>query len=164
MPGTGEAVVRTLNTPDSTWARLSIPHAVACWTFTGAPSTNGYGQVYFDGRLHTAHVVMWELQHGPVTAGMQLDHLCRNRLCSNPAHLEPVTGLINTRRSPTHNGAKRACPKGHLYAGANLRVRSSDGARLCRECHNADARERKRRRRAELAAAGLTSRGTPRAR
>jgi hypothetical protein len=125
---------RKLNTAETVWERLSIPHPAACWTFVGGLSSRGYGQFYFDGRLHTAHVVAWELTNGPVPDGMQLDHLCRNRACSNLAHLEPVTGKTNVERSPVHNGAKTHCPSGHPYAGDNLRIRSTDGARICRAC------------------------------
>lgn len=154
--------MKALNTAESVWSRLSIPHPTACWTFVGGLSSRGYGQFFYAGRLHTAHIVTWELTRGPVPAGLQLDHLCRNRACANPAHLDLVTGLENVSRSPIHNGTKAACPQGHPYSGGNLRVRPSDGARLCRTCQNAESRGRKRRVRAERAAQGLTSRGTPR--
>lgn len=152
------------NTAETVWTRLAISHPAACWPFVGGLTTKGYGQFYFAGRKHLAHIVAWELTNGPVPDGLQLDHLCRNPACANPAHLEPVTSRENTERSPIHNGAKTHCPQGHPYAGKNLRIRSTDGARICRACNNADARERKRRRRAEFLAQGLTSYGTPRKR
>lgn len=155
---------RLLNTAETVWTRLLVGAPDECWPFDGTPSSSGYGQFYFDGRLHTAHVVAWELVNGPVPDRLQLDHTCRNRLCGNPAHLEPVTGLVNVERSPIHNGSKTTCPQGHPYSGNNLYVRASDGGRICRTCNNADSRERKRRRRAALTALGLTTRGTSRKR
>lgn len=50
------------------------------------------------GRDRPAHIVFYERAHGPVPAGLQLDHICRNRRCVNPDHLEPVTQAINVQR------------------------------------------------------------------
>ena len=153
---------RTLNTAQTVWSKLDIGAPYECWSFTGKPATNGYGQFYYDGARHTAHVVAWELTYGLVPDGLQLDHRCRNRLCGNPFHLEPVTGLVNVARSPIHNGSRPVCPYGHPYAGDNLRIRPSDGARLCRTCARIDSRDRKRKKRAERVAAGLNTRGQAR--
>lgn len=70
-----------------------------CWEWSGSViKSTGYGQVWADGTNHLAHRVVYELLIGPIPEGLQLDHLCRNRRCVNPEHLEPVTGKENIRR------------------------------------------------------------------
>lgn len=68
-----------------------------CWAVTGRSSH--YAHFARNGRRHQSHVWMWEQKHGPVPDGLVLDHLCRNKRCVNPAHLEPVTATENNRRS-----------------------------------------------------------------
>lgn len=99
-----------------------------------------------------AHRVAYEHLVGPIPDGMQLDHLCRNRTCINPAHLEPVTARENVRRA---RSLVSQCPSGHPYDEENTRI--YDGRRYCRACHRArsSARtpEQNARRRANRAAA-----------
>lgn len=73
-----------------------------CWEWTGALfQGTGYGQVWADGTTRLAHRVVYELLVGPIPVGLDLDHLCRNRSCVNPAHLEPVTRRVNVQRGWT---------------------------------------------------------------
>jgi len=139
---------RTLNRREDVWKSITVGAPDECWPWSRSVSSGGYGQFYVDGRLRTAHRLAYELTIGPVPEGLQLDHLCRNRRCCNPTHLEPVTGAENIRRSPAHNGAKTHCPQGHAYAGRNLVINSTNGGRMCRICQNTSSRERKRRARA----------------
>ena len=74
-----------------------------CWNWTAGTSAKGYGCFRLgghDGKRTSAHRVAYELLVGPIPDGLELDHLCRNRRCVNPDHLEPVTGDENKRRSP----------------------------------------------------------------
>lgn len=68
-----------------------------CWEWQGT-RRGGYGRVKILGRLQEAHRASYEYHIGPIPAGLVIDHLCRNRACINPKHLEPVTGLENIRR------------------------------------------------------------------
>jgi len=70
----------------------------SCWAWTGYVSPNGYGQMGDNRRIHYVH--RWAYEHfiGPIPEGLVIDHLCRNRRCVNPAHLEPVTAEENWRR------------------------------------------------------------------
>ena len=66
-----------------------------CWPWPGAKNREGYGQIRFNGRMQIAHRVAYELHIGPVPDGLVLDHICYERACFNPAHLEPVTNAQN---------------------------------------------------------------------
>ena len=98
-----------------------------CWEWTGAHTKAGYAAIR-DGYLHR---LSYEHFIGPIPDGLEIDHLCRNRGCCNPLHLEAVTHAENMRRG--FWGAKTHCPKGHPYEGDNL-IGGGKAGRLCREC------------------------------
>lgn len=121
-------------------AAKTAPTDRGCWEWRGAPlQTSGYCRVKMGGVSVMAHRAVYEALVGPIPAGLQLDHLCRNRRCVRPDHLEPVTASVNQRRgtSPaSENANKTACARGHALSGSNLFVRK-DGRRLCRACKRA---------------------------
>lgn len=103
-----------------------------CWEWNGAHSGTGYGQVRLDGRSQPVHRVVWEMLRGPIPEGLQIDHLCRNRGCCNPDHLEPVSQRVNLLRGisgPAINARKTHCPKGHEYDQV-----AKNGDRKCSIC------------------------------
>lgn len=82
-----------------------VVDANGCWVWQRATQRNGYGKAWDGQRLALAHRVYYELHKGPIPEGLHLDHLCRNRACCNPEHLEPVTVAENNRRSAPERGA-----------------------------------------------------------
>jgi hypothetical protein len=101
-----------------------------CHIWTGAGvKDDGYGRMKVAGKTLLVHKVRWELERGPVPEGRELDHLCRQRACSNPDHLEPVTRAVNLRRGLLGD-LKTHCPKGHPLDGE--RKISYKGQRITR--------------------------------
>lgn len=115
-----------------------------CWNWTGPKTPNGYGK-HRRGPGHPermTHRLMWEHHNDQeIPEGLQLDHLCRNRACCNPAHLEPVTGSENTLRQDHAFRNKTHCPQGHEYTPANTRI-TPLGKRVCRECDRIRSRSK----------------------
>ncbi len=118
-----------------------------CWTWTGAIQSRGYGSFHHEGRRHSTHRLAYVLLVGPIPTGLQIDHLCENKLCCNPAHLEPVTSKVNNER--TTAATKLWCVNGHRLAGKNLIIKRRAGGRTtrnCRTCQYASQRRAYRRR------------------
>jgi hypothetical protein len=106
-----------------------------CWVWTASRDACGYGRIRWDGQNKTAHRVVYELLRGPVDPALTLDHLCRNRGCVNPAHLEPVSLAENIMRGDgvgVRNAAKTHCKSGHEFTPENTYWKR--GKRACREC------------------------------
>lgn len=107
-----------------------------CWHWLGCHDTNGYAQFRGGGRDRTAHSWIMEVVHGPRPPDLVHDHLCCNKGCVNPAHLERVTPRENLMRAPhspaARNAAKTHCAQGHPFDEQNTCY--SKGRRSCRAC------------------------------
>ena len=120
-------------------AKWSPEPDTGCWVWVAA-IRGGYGGFRVGEKLVSAHRYAYERWVGLIPEGLELDHLCRNPLCVNPFHLEPVTHCENVRRgegATTVNAAKTHCVHGHEFTPENTRVYR--GSRRCRTCHAAAA-------------------------
>lgn len=107
-----------------------------CWNWTGTIKSDGYGTAWFRGRTLGAHRIAYQLLVGSVPDGLCLDHLCRNRSCVNPAHLEPVTTRENILRGeapPAKFAVATHCIRGHEFSPENTYYQAG-GRRACHAC------------------------------
>ncbi|CUW31734.1 HNH endonuclease signature motif containing protein [Streptomyces reticuli] len=144
-------------TAERFWARTKTSEQIhegsPCLEWTGRLD-QGYGRL---DRGTLAHRMAYLLTNGPdsIPAGMELDHLCRNRACVNPAHLEPVTHRENVMRGTSvsaRNAARTHCPQGHPYTEENTYRTPTEGNRKCRTCRLEESRRRREREKAARAA------------
>lgn len=124
-----------------------IDRSTACWVWIGSRDIAGYGRAGFEfaGRkAWLAHRLMWTAFNGPIPEGLDLDHLCRNKACVNPDHLEPVTRSENIRRGAGNHKTQAVrpafCPAGHRYDRGDLRTEplgpgQRRSRRWCRDCN-----------------------------
>jgi hypothetical protein len=159
------------------WAKVEVLRPDDCWPWLAyRDKQEGYGEIRVAKKQMRAHRFAYELAHGPIPAGTQIDHVCHNetdcpggpdcphRGCCNPAHLEAVSGAENTLRGKSFsavNARKTHCNRGHALDGANV-GRDDRGRRFCRTCkktRNAK-RDRKSRPGAAPTAPGTTGRST----
>ncbi len=126
------------STEDRFWSKVNKLDN-GCWRWEGHCQSSGYGK-FWDGRkMVKAHRYAYKLLKGKIPPNLECDHLCRNRSCVNPLHIELVTGSENVKRglSPEltrqRQLSKTHCPYGHPYDKANTYV-SPNGKRECRIC------------------------------
>lgn len=111
---------------------VEVHPVFGCWMWQGKRDS-GYGIIWIAGKAYKAHRHVYETLVGSIPSDKVLDHLCRRRLCVNPAHLEPVTPSENQKRKIWRYRlrAMKRCPSGHSLEGG---IRTPEAGIVCREC------------------------------
>ncbi len=109
-----------------------------CWIWLGAANTNGYGEFSLNGKCCKAHRISYEFyKEETIPKNLVIDHLCRNKMCVNPDHLEIVTAYINTMRGNSPhaiNARKIRCRNGHILNENTVKETKLRNGRSRRRC------------------------------
>ena len=121
--------------PKRFWVKVEANKS-GCWDWTACKIKGGYGMIGWHGKVVLAHRLAYQVLDSPIPSGLELDHLCRNTSCVNPAHLEPVTHKENIRRGAWAIHARGAtyCRHGHALEGDGTLV-DSEGQKRCLRCY-----------------------------
>ena len=140
------------------WSKVRWGTAAECWIWEASTmgGTHPYGQVLFRGKHWRAHRLSYAVLVGDLIPDMEIDHLCRNPMCINPAHLEQVPHQVNVDRGSVWQREKTHCLRGHPFGGNNLKI-TKGGHRLCRECEKIRGAAKRARARARLSATRSSS-------
>src|SRR6266581_3341479 len=134
---------------DRFWSRVDVRDVAACWSWLAGRATAGYGVVWTGRCVELAHRLAYQLTVGPIPDGLVIDHLCSNKVCCNPSHMEPVSRGENRARAPLAgvaelHAAQDRCINGHEFTRISDRGERLPGRarlnRVCRECANSASR------------------------
>jgi len=142
----GEEKITSL--PTQIIQRIKIDPVTKCWNWTGTLRPDGYGLIYLAElkKQLRVHRVVYELLVKKIESGLVIDHLCRNRKCVNPNHLEQVSIKTNTLRgiSPVVQKKNQThCKYGHELLGENLYIHPKRNTRNCKKCSNSKSQMRR---------------------
>lgn len=127
-------IARDMPEEERFWAK--VRKTSECWEWSGSRTAAGYGNVRLpNGKNGYAHRISYRFLRGGIPDGLVIDHLCRNRACVNPAHLEPVTHAENVRRGAAPYGPVRdKCRHGHDITIPENVYTLPGGNHRCRLC------------------------------
>ena len=146
--------MKTTNPINRIKNKYLVDQKTGCWTWI-ASNREGYPLIWHNKKMERAHRVVYQILIGSIQSGLYLDHLCRNKLCINPDHLEPVTPRINTLRGllPEKSRARHAnqthCKHGHEYKNDTVyHLRQFKNGvwyrqRVCKKCRKRQTNERR---------------------
>lgn len=137
------------------WAADKYVASGDCWEWSGRLDKDGYGVCgKFVGSVkhQRAHRAFYHIFKGDIPDQLEVDHICRNRKCVNPEHLQAITGIENRRRSPHRNRRKTHCKRGHPLTGEHLHIEYDYLGRSSRRCRTCSAILQKQRRAKKRAA------------
>lgn len=134
------------------WTKVEM--TTGCWLWNGAKDSSGYGHLKINGKVISAHRFSYKLFFKSIPKNKELDHLCRNRSCVNPRHLEPVTSYENMVRGESpyaKNKRKTHCVNGHILDSKNIYPTKYKNTvhRRCRKCITKRTTEWRRRKNAK---------------
>lgn len=167
LDGNGKFVGRTgivsaSSFKDRFWSKVER-RTNECWPWQSTLNRGGYGVFSISGSMRLAHRIAYILTKGPIPGDLQIDHLCRNRKCVNPAHMEPVTCRVNVIRGigPATVRARCAklmatrthCKHGHLWIPDN--IGQNRGHQICLICTKAIGEKKRKKAAAARKAAGI---------